>query len=139
MRGLLLVVTLLFLVAPARGEEEGDVDPIDQALTQCLDTPEGQSTQGMVECLDKAYQAWDKALNEVYGTLMTSLAPAPRDLLKKSQRQWISFRDSERAFLAALETANAGTIWRVTTNQALVDLVKARVLALRSYGPMGEE
>ena len=87
----------------------------------------------MVECLTTAYEAWDKALNQAYGALMASLEPSQKDLLKASQRQWIAFRDSEQEFLASLLTPDAGTIMRVTTNEAMVGLVKSRTLELRSY------
>jgi uncharacterized protein YecT (DUF1311 family) len=132
-----LAAGLLFSLAlsPALAEDQGgsDEDPIDTALSQCLDAPDGQSTQGMVECLGTAYDAWDKALNEAYKGLMDSLEPAQKDALKASQRQWIAYRDSEQKFLQTLVTPDAGTIMRVTTNQAMVDMVKARVLLLRSY------
>jgi uncharacterized protein YecT (DUF1311 family) len=128
---------MIFLAAmPAFAEDEGggdDEDPIDAALSQCLDAPDGQSTQGIVECLGTAYEAWDGALNEAYKGLMDTLEPAQKDALKASQRQWVSYRDGEQKFLQTLVTPEAGTIVRVTTNQAMVDMVRARVLLLRSY------
>ena len=137
LRRLLAASLVLFLAAaPTFAEDEGggeETDPIDAALSQCLDAPDGQSTQGMVECLSAAYQSWDAALNEEYRSLMDSLEPAQKDALKASQRQWIAYRDSEQKFLRSLVTPDAGTIIRVTTNQAMVDMVKARVLLLRSY------
>jgi uncharacterized protein YecT (DUF1311 family) len=108
-------------------------DPIDTALAACLDGPDGQSTAGMIECLDTAYDAWDAALNETYAALAASLDPKSRGLLKRSQRQWIAFRNAERQFFAAPWTTDRGTLVRVTLGQAQVDLVKGRVLMLRSY------
>ena len=134
MRPFLAAIFVLLLAGvPARAED--DADPIDDTLSQCMDSPDGQSTQGMVECLDAAYKSWDQALNDAYSQEIQTLEPKERDLLKASQRQWITYRDAERAFLAALETDSQGTIWRITTNQAMVDMVKARVLLLRSYLP----
>jgi uncharacterized protein YecT (DUF1311 family) len=130
-------LVLFIAVSPALAEDEGsgeESDPIDAALGQCLDSPDGQSTQGMVECLGTAYEGWDGALNEAYKGLMETLEPAQKEALKAAQRQWIAYRDSERKFLQTLVTPDAGTIMRVTTNQAMVDMVKARVLLLRSYG-----
>jgi uncharacterized protein YecT (DUF1311 family) len=128
-------LVLPLAAAPAlAGDEGAGEDPIDIALGQCLDAPDGQSTQGMVECLGAAYQSWDSALNEAYKDLMDSLEPAQKSALKASQRQWIAYRDSEQKFLQTLAAPDAGTIMRVTTNQAMVDMVKARVLLLRSYG-----
>jgi len=135
MRPLIAAAVLTLLATfPACAQQQGeDEDPIDQAMSQCLDKPEGQSTQGMVECIGAAYEAWDKALNEAYGDLMDSLDANQKTLLKASQRQWIAFRDAESDFLGSLVTPEAGSIMRVTTNEAMVDMVKARVLALRSY------
>jgi uncharacterized protein YecT (DUF1311 family) len=128
------LVVLLATVPSWAGGEGSGTDPIDAALSQCLDAPDGQSTQGMVECLGTAYDSWDAALNKEYGSLMDSLEPAQKSALKASQRQWIAYRDSEQKFLQTLVTPDAGTIMRVTTNQAMVEMVKARVLLLRSYG-----
>ena len=134
MRLLLAAAFVLFAALPAAAQQQGETeDPIDQAMTKCLDRPEGQSTQGMVECLGAAYEAWDKALNEAYGGLMDTLDADQKALLKASQRQWIVFRDAESKFLGSLVTPEAGSIMRVVTNQAMTDMVKARVLALRSY------
>jgi uncharacterized protein YecT (DUF1311 family) len=131
-------LVLLLAVSPVLADDEeggSDEDPIDTALSECLDAPDGQSTAGMVQCLGTAYDAWDAALNDAYKGLMDSLGARERDALKASQRQWIAYRDSEQKFLNALATSeDAGSIMRVTTNQALVDMVKARVLLLRMYG-----
>ena len=126
---------MLFAALPAAAQQQGESeDPIDLAMTKCLDKPEGQSTQGMVECFGAAYEAWDKALNEAYGALMDTLDADQKALLKASQRQWIVFRDAESEFLAQPGHAGGpGSIMRVVTNQAMADMVKARVLALRSY------
>ncbi len=128
--GLLVLLTTL----PVFAEDTEEEDPIDSTLAECLDSADGQSTAGMVECLGTAYDAWDKALNDTYAELMNTLQPGQQELLKAAQRKWLAFRDSEQEFLASLVTPEAGSIVRVTTNQAMVDMVKARVLALRLYG-----
>ena len=77
MRSSLLVAAALVIAYPLHAQVQVDTTPagalIDQAMSQCLDKPEGQSTQGMVECIGAAYEAWDKALNEAYGELMNTL------------------------------------------------------------------
>lgn len=139
MRPLIAASLVLSLAAaPAFAADEGGrvtEDPIDTALSHCLDMPDGQSTAGMVQCLVTAYGAWDAALNEAYKSLTDSLQPAQKDALKVSQRAWIAYRDAEQKFLQSLMNApGVGSIVNITTNQAMVDLVKARVLLLRSYG-----
>lgn len=122
--------------ALAQQDAAAEADPIDVALDKCLASPAAESTTGMVECLDTAYAAWDKELNETYRSLSASLDAKSRGLLKRSQRQWVAFRDAEREFWRAPWTADRGSLIRVTLGQENVDLVKSRVLALRGYvGP----
>src|SRR5437868_13886605 len=128
-------ITVL-LCTPALAEDNGATspnDPIDQALDGCLSKPAGESTQGMVECYGASYEAWDKQRNAVYGELLKSLEPAQKQALKAAQLQWIAFRDADDAYLATLQGPDSGSILRVSTNQAMADLVKARVLQLRAY------
>jgi uncharacterized protein YecT (DUF1311 family) len=128
-----LILSLLLAVTPLGSMAHAGEDPIDEALTKCLDAPDGQSTQGMVECLGAAYEAWDSALNAAYAELIKSLAPEQAAQLRTAQRAWLAFRDAERDFLGTLVTPEAGSIMRITTNEAMVDIVKARVLQLRSH------
>ncbi len=126
-----LVVLLLagaVVAAPAIAED----DPIDVQLGTCLDSPEGMTTQGMVECIGTAYDAWDGALNEAYRSLMASLSPEEAELLRAAQREWIRFRDAESNFLGSLLTVDRGTMMRITVNDMMTGLVKDRVLQLRS-------
>lgn len=133
MRLLIAASLILALATPAFAQDEEE-DPIDTTLAGCLDLPSGQSTAGMVQCLVTAYGAWDAALNEAYKDLMASLDPGQKDALRESQRAWLAYRDAEQKFLRSLANApGVGTIINITTNQAMVDLVKARVLLLRSY------
>lgn len=124
------MVLLLLSAQPVLAEDE---DPIDAQLTACLDKPEGSSTQGMVECFDAAYTAWDKALNDAYDEVIGSVDAESAALLRKSQRDWLAYRDAEQAFWAGGWTADRGSIMRVILGEANVDMVKARVLMLRSY------
>lgn len=129
-RPLIPLLFLLLFAAPASADED---DPIDQALDACLQGPTAGSTQGMVECIGTAYEAWDTALNQAYRDLLKQLTAEQAELLKTSQRQWLAFRDNERKFLGSPQQPPAGSIMRLVTNEAAVALVKARVLGLRSY------
>jgi uncharacterized protein YecT (DUF1311 family) len=122
----------LLLAGTLAGPAIAEDDPIDVQLGACLDSPDGMSTQGMVECIGAAYEAWDKALNDAYRALMASLSPEEAELLRASQREWIKFRDAESTFLASLLTPDRGTMMRLTVNEMMSDLVKHRVLQLRS-------
>lgn len=130
------ILLALVTVVPASAQPAVDaatVDPIDAELSRCLASKDGESTAGMLVCLDAAYAAWDKELNTTYQALFKSLDSKSRGLLKRAQRQWVAYRDAERKFWQAPWTADRGTLINVTLDQANVDLVKSRVLALRSY------
>lgn len=114
------------LAAPALADD----DQIDADLEACLDNE--MTTQGMVECYGATYEAWDAALNDVYAALRETLTSDEAAALRDAQRAWIAFRDAESTFLGSLETPDRGTMMRITVNAMMTDVVKARVLALRS-------
>ena len=131
-----LAATLLvgLMAVPALAEDD---DPIDARLEACLDNE--MSTQGMVECYGTAYEAWDAALNATYRSVMAGLSKEEAAALREAQRAWITFRDAESGFLGSLLTPDRGTMMRITVNAMMTDLVKQRVLALRSLdGSEGE-
>ena len=133
MKTLLFAALLAALPLPALAQDGDTADPIDQALTACLDAPEGQSTMGMITCADAAYESWDKALNEAYANLLDGMEKDSAAKLKESQRKWIAWRDAEFAFQGGAWTEEYGTLMRVTLALARSDIVRARVLVLRSY------
>lgn len=78
-----------------------------RAAQACMQTPGGDTTVGMITCLQGELSFWDTRLNAAYGKRMaaakaedaemariraatTSLA----DTLKNMQRAWIAFRDA---------------------------------------------
>lgn len=124
----------LLVAGAVTGPAIADDDPIDVQLDACLNSPDGMTTQGMVECIGAAYEAWDKALNDAYRSLIASLAPEEAELLRAAQREWIKFRDAESTFLGSLLTPDRGSMMRITVNEMMADLVKDRVLQLRSLG-----
>jgi uncharacterized protein YecT (DUF1311 family) len=113
----------MLLAGAVAGPAIAEDDPIDIRLGRCLDSPDGMTTQGMVECIGTAYEAWDKALNEAYRSLMASLSPEEAELLRAAQREWIKFRDAESDFLGSLLTPDRGTMMRITVNEMMTDLV----------------
>lgn len=137
MRALItLLVSVVALCASAGAGLAADkVDPIDAAMTQCLNDPATQSNADMLRCLDTAYHAWDKALNVAYGRLVKRLDHGSAVLLRASERKWIAYRDAEIKFAASLQTPEAGTDMELFATQGLVDLVKGRVMVLRDYLP----
>jgi uncharacterized protein YecT (DUF1311 family) len=74
-------------------------------------TPDGQTTAGMVGCLDRERAQWDAWLNIVYQQLhaqlaaqdaaIASAAPKEAHALQGMQRAWIAFRDAKCGYEAA--------------------------------------
>lgn len=82
------------------------------AADQCMTaSPGGQTTVGMVSCLDRERAQWDAWLNIVYQELHTKLAaqdaalgsaaPSEASALQGMQRAWIAFRDAKCGYEAA--------------------------------------
>lgn len=80
---------------------------IGQAATACMQGPGGETTVGMVTCLDHETREWDMLLNAWYSKAMQtteaadaeletlgSTAPGAAPLLRDAQRAWIGFRDA---------------------------------------------
>lgn len=130
----IVVASLIALSISPCGAAE--TEPIDSALQTCLAQKENETTAGMVECYGKAYAAWDKELNRTYDQLSRSLDPASRDRLRAAQRQWVAFRDADTAFQRQefiIGNGKYGTLTRVTLIADNVDMVRKRVMTLRTY------
>jgi uncharacterized protein YecT (DUF1311 family) len=54
-----------------------------------------ETTVGMEEQEQQRYEKWDKALNEIYGTLEEQLSKEEMDKLRDEQREWVQQRDAE--------------------------------------------
>lgn len=107
-----------------------DEHPIDQALSTCMETPEGMSTHGMRECIGTATEAWDAELNRVYSALMRELPADAKTALRTAQRQWIAFRDADLRALESAYGAMDGTMYLVMHADAVSSLTRDRVRQL---------
>ncbi|MFN3953023.1 MAG: lysozyme inhibitor LprI family protein [Pararhodobacter sp.] len=116
-------------------------DCIGQAAGQCMQaTPGGESTAGMVGCLDAEWQWWDGELNSRYRELLArarqidaeppieGMLPRPSDeaALRAMQRAWISWRDATCDYEAlqwwggsGASPARIGCLLGLTGEQAL--------------------
>jgi uncharacterized protein YecT (DUF1311 family) len=109
---------------------EREDNPIDKELKSCMNDPEHYSTYGMMECEQKAYDAWDKELNVVYKQLMSELGPKEQQDLKEDQRNWLKFRDSELKFTGDIYGQKEGTMWKPMAIDASAEIIKDRTLQL---------
>jgi len=109
---------------------------IDRAYHACLD--QAGSTAKQLACVDQAYGAWDRVLNDNYKAAMAHLSPRNQDLLREAQRQWLAYRDADSRFQAADWSFGQGTFIRVVLADASLQIVRARALVLGSYISPGD-
>ena len=91
--------------------------------------------QTQLEMNDKAaaeFAKADKELNEVYAKVIGVLDDQAKEMLKRSQRAWVAFRDAEAAFQADAE-ARGGSMWPLVHEGVRGKLTRERVKALREY------
>lgn len=83
------------------------LDCVGRAAQACMNAPGGDTTIGMIECLQGELGYWDKRLNAAYAQRISaarqedaemnkirSSASTLEDSLRKMQRAWISYRDA---------------------------------------------
>lgn len=80
---------------------------VGRAAQACMMTPGGDTTIGMIDCLDGERGYWDARLNAAYAERLTAAGDQDRELrdrgsaaasiedrLRDMQRTWIAFRDA---------------------------------------------
>jgi uncharacterized protein YecT (DUF1311 family) len=111
-----------------------DQEIIDKDLKACLDSSKNQTTAGMVECVDRAYNSWDKELNKYYSLLMkSSLTKDEKIKLQKAQVKWLEYVKNEKDFSTTLYTNFQGTMWIPISINRSMEIIRERALALKTY------
>lgn len=105
--------------------------PIDRFYEECID--KNASTAGMLDCTEKAFKKWDAELNRVYGELLKKLPPGKAADLRKAQRDWIIYRDSEFKLIDSLYGEMQGTMYVPAHAYARLRIVRERTLLLTHY------
>jgi uncharacterized protein YecT (DUF1311 family) len=96
------------------------------------------STVGMIEATVYLEKKYDELLNKYYKVLMSTLDEENKKLLKESQRNWMSLRDSDLKLIRgmkrqAYKEAGGGTVWGVVAASASADVTRRRVFELFDY------
>lgn len=104
---------------------------IDKELDACME--KNPSTAGMVECIEKAIKQWDDELNKNYKLLSGVLDKAGQENLKKTQLEWIKFRDAEIKLLSSVYSKKEGTMYVPMSCDSVMVITKKRALELKSY------
>lgn len=103
--------------------------PIDVEAGKRMET--AMTTVDIRDAQGQAYQAWDKELNRIYRELMRGLDKDSAAKLKKAQKAWIAFRDSEVDWLWSKAIyGDAGTSGPVNVSGADTEMVRQRVCEL---------
>lgn len=100
------------------------------AFDTCLESPEGQSTAGMVQCIGVELAVQDKALNAAYRDLTSGMNARQKANLVKAQRAWIAFRDAD---CQARYDPDWGTISTLNANMCMLHRTVERTIELEEF------
>jgi len=107
---------------------------IDKLLTKKLEID--YSTAGTVQATYESEIEYDKLLNKYYQLLYKKLKETDKDILKKSQINWLQFRDSERILNNAIskkEYSGGGTMQRIIVADKYLKITRERVNEIIDY------
>jgi uncharacterized protein YecT (DUF1311 family) len=96
--------------------------------TACM-AKSGDTTAGMIECVDAEFMRQDGRLNKAYKALVTNLTDARKTQLQKAQRIWITYRDANCGFY---NDPDGGSMARVSANNCMLTMTTERASELES-------
>ena len=95
------------------------------------------STSGMIQSIYDAEVEYDKLLNKYYKILLNELDSVDKELLKQTQKNWLTFRDSERKMSALLgqkeKYSGGGSMNREFIASHYLSLTQLRAAELYHY------
>jgi len=104
---------------------------IDRRLAECM--VKDDTTAGMTHCLFAACEMWDGELNRIYKELWGRLQPEGRAALKTAQSEWLQYRDLEFILIDSIYAGFEGTMYTPMRVEDRMNIVKNRVMELKSY------
>ncbi|HZZ36273.1 MAG TPA: lysozyme inhibitor LprI family protein [Caulobacteraceae bacterium] len=102
------------------------------AYQKCLDSPEGQSTAGMIGCIGAELEVQDARLNAQYRKAMADLNPRQKARLQAAERAWLAYRDAE---CLSYTDEDWGSLSRINANHCVLQMTVERLIALENYPP----
>jgi uncharacterized protein YecT (DUF1311 family) len=94
------------------------------------------STAGMSNAVFELEKGYDKLLNKYYKILIQKLNSKDAEKLKKTQENWIAFRDSERilvGIISKVEYSGGGTIQNNIRAAKICEITRKRVYEIKEY------
>ena len=130
-----LLLTLAALgalaAAPALAVDDAKIEArYSPGFNKCLESPDGQSTAGMVQCAGAELEVQDKALNAAYRDLSSGMNARQKANLVKAQRAWIAFRDAD---CGARYDPDWGTISTINANMCMLRRTVERTIELEEF------
>jgi uncharacterized protein YecT (DUF1311 family) len=143
MRRAIIILCFMAISTSAAADDSGQIDSciaergdaaascIGVIAQPCQERPGGETTVGIVACLQQETAAWDALLNRYYTELRKTKAEPARTTLRDAQRAWIGWRDADCRF--AYEQFGGGSLRQVAGAACLRDRTAERVLHLHGY------
>ncbi len=133
-RALAAAAMVVALAAPqfAHAQDTPAEKRYTPAFHRCLDTPEGASTYGQIDCVSAELKIQDQALNTAYRKAAADLTPGQKAKLVAAQRAWIAFRDAD---CASMEDEAWGSLSRTQANLCVLRRTVERTIELEDYPP----
>ncbi|WP_212934555.1 lysozyme inhibitor LprI family protein [Bacillus hominis] len=104
------------------------LNSIEESLKKLDYLYEKGITTEMKEGESKRYEAWDNALNEIYGVLKMQLPTKEMNTLREKQREWITYRDQKAE--EAWNESGQGTLSGLASISSNVNSTKERCYQL---------
>ncbi len=123
-----IAVALYLIGLPATGLAKDAEPNYSAAYKSCMDQS-GIADPVMRACEEDELGRQEQALNAVYSRLRSLLDPGRKAILLKSERAWLSFRDSQCDLEASGE--EGGTLGRLEHAECMTKMTHQRVGALR--------
>ncbi|MBJ8006997.1 lysozyme inhibitor LprI family protein [Bacillus cereus] len=104
------------------------LNSIEESLKKLDYLYENGITTEMKEGEVRRYDAWDQALNEIYGVLKNQLSTSEMNTVREKQREWITYRD--RKAEEAWNESGQGTLSGVATISSNANSTRERCYQL---------
>lgn len=119
---------LLLFSATAIAQNENKSVALDKQIDASF--ANAKSRSGEQGAYDQGRILWEKEMNRVYAELRQGLSKEAAALLKKSQRNWLTFRTQQIAYLDEFYKALSGTMYLTAHSYAVMDVTRLRTLSL---------
>jgi uncharacterized protein YecT (DUF1311 family) len=125
-----LAIGGLVAAAGAEAKEAVRAEPATAAQFKACMDKSGGVTLDMHNCLAAEDQRQDERLNANYKLLLSKLPTDQHDALRKAQRAWVAYRDSECALQGTFEHGNMGPL---VIDGCYMDMTSRRADELKAY------